>query len=105
MELNERIKELRLGRNLSVYRLSHLSDVSQNYIRTIEKGKSQPSVQIIEKLLKPLGITLCEFFRNDENILYPSSYEQKLIQAARKLNAEELDILLSLAEILGNNRS
>ena len=105
MELHERLKKLRTDQNISVYRLARLSEVSENYIRIIEKGNNQPSVQIIEKLVKSLCMSLAEFFRDDETVLYPSSYEKELIQAARKLNEEGSDILLSLAKILSGDGS
>ena len=103
MTLNKRLKKLRNDRGISVYRLSTLSDVSQNYIRAVEKGKSQPSVYILTKLLKPLGMSLSEFFRDYENILFPSPYEKKLIYAARRLNEHKSEILLALAEALGED--
>lgn len=103
MKLHERIKKLRTDQGISVYRLARLSDVSENYIRIIEKGDNQPSVQILEKLVRSLGMTLAEFFRDDESILYPSPYEKELIQAARKLNTKKSDILLSLAKVLSGD--
>ncbi len=102
MELHERLKKLRTDQKLSVYRLSRISDVSENHIRTIEKGNSHPSVETLEKLLRPLGITMSEFFRDDESIIFPSSYEKELLQAVRKLDAKKSDILLLLAKILGD---
>lgn len=105
MELHERIRKLRTDQGISVYRLAKLSDVSENYIRIIEKGNNQPSVQIIEKLVGSLGMTLAEFFREDESILYPSFYEKELILAARKLDRSNADLLLSLAKALSGDRS
>ena len=102
MELHERLKKLRTDQKLSVYRLSRISDVSENHIRTIEKGNSHPSVETLENLLRPLGITMSEFFRDDESIIFPSSYEKELLQAVRKLDAKKSDILLLLAKILGD---
>lgn len=104
MELHKRLKKLRTEQGLSVYRLSRLSDVSENYIRTIEGGQSQPSVQIVEKLLTPMGITLAEFFRDDETVIYPSQYEKELLQAVRRLDMQKSDVLLSLARMLGGNQ-
>ena len=46
-------------------------------------------------------MSLSEFFRDDENILFPSPYEKKLIYAARRLNEHKSEILLALAEALG----
>lgn len=103
MELHERLKKLRTEQGVSVYRLARLSDVSENYIRTIEKGNNQPSVQILSKLLKPLGITLAEFFRDDESVFCLTSYEKELIQTVRKLDQPKSENLLMLAKALAGD--
>ncbi len=103
MELHERLKKLRTDQGVSVYRLARLSEVSENYIRTIERGNNQPSVQILSKLLTPLGITLAEFFRDEESVICPTAYERELIQAVRKLDQQKSELLLNLAKALSGD--
>lgn len=103
MKLHERLKKIRTDQKISVYRLAKLSDVSENYIRVIEKGNNQPSVQILGKLVRSLGVTLAEFFSDDKTVLYPTPYEKELIQAARKLNEQKSELLLTLAKALSGD--
>jgi len=73
MDLPQKFKNLRTQKEISVYKLSKDTDISQNYIRKIEKGESQPSVLVLEKLLARLGTTLAEFFNDSGDVMYPTA--------------------------------
>lgn len=105
MEIGTKFKNLRKAKGITVYRLSKLSDVSENYIRTIEKGNSQPSVAIMEKLLSFLGTTLSEFFNEEENVLFPTSFERELLETIRLLNSEKAETILHLCKLLQNEQA
>lgn len=104
MEIGVCLKELRINRGKSVYALAKESGISENHIHRIEKGVSQPSVSLLEKLLQVLGITLSEFFRQDAEIFYPSTFEKELIQAARRLDDERAETVLHLVKLMGVNK-
>ena len=99
MDLPSRLQALRKSKGMSVYKLSKLSDVSENYIRTIKKGKNQPSVAVLERLLKQLGISLAEFFNEADDILYPTDFERELIHSVRILDPEKANTVLSVAKL------
>ena len=46
MKLNDHLKQLRTSKNLSVYKLARMTDVSENHIHSIEKAiLSHPSLR------------------------------------------------------------
>ena len=98
MDIGISFKNLREGKGKSVYALSKETGVSENHIHSIEKGSTQPSVAILERLLNALGVTLPEFFNEDREVLYPSAYER--IASVRKLDGEQAHVLLQLAKWL-----
>lgn len=100
MDLPQKFKLLRTQREISVYKLSKDTDISQNYIRKIEKGESQPSVLVLEKLLERLGTTLAEFFNEGSDALYPTAYERELVESARMLNQEKAEAVLHIAKLM-----
>jgi len=103
MNIGENLARLRRNKQISVYKLSQLSDVSINYIRRVEKGESIPSIEILTALLSPLGMRLSEFFNEESekfNILYPSPCEAELVCLYRQLNEEQAGALLNLAKLL-----
>ena len=62
MVLGTKIKQLRMARGWSSVQLSEESGVSRAYLWQLERGgKEHPSLQILEKLAKALGVTVAEF--------------------------------------------
>lgn len=100
MDLAKRMKDLRTSKGISVYKLSRLSEISQNYIHKIEKGESQVSVYVLEKLLSSLDITLSEFFHENGDVLYPSEFEWELLKNVRGLEQDSAELVLSVAQML-----
>lgn len=100
MNLSAKFKELRLSKELSVYKLSKLSDVSENYIHRVEKGKTQPSVAMLDKLLVCLGVTLSEFFNDGQAVIYPTEFEHNLLESVRVLTAEKASAVLEITKLL-----
>ena len=62
MDVGSRIKYFRNKRKLSVNKLANISGVSQSFLRDIELGNKQPTVEYLEYICFGLGITLKEFF-------------------------------------------
>ena len=100
MDLASRFRQLRTTKEFSVYKLAKISDVSENYIRAIEKGDSQPSVQIIEKLLASIGTSLSEFFNESSEVIYPTPFELELVQNVRTLSNEKAAAVLQVAKLM-----
>ncbi|AVX21635.1 Helix-turn-helix [Carboxydocella sporoproducens DSM 16521] len=57
---NARLKAIRKALGLSQTRLAELSGVSQAYISELEAGCKQPTLTILDKLAKALGVSVAE---------------------------------------------
>lgn len=66
MDIGKKIKELRTRKGITVNRLANLSGVSQSYLRDIELGNKQPTVEYLSYICEGLEITLSEFFECSE---------------------------------------
>lgn len=62
MEIGKRIAFFRASKELSVNKLANLAGVSQSYLREIELGNKNPTVDFLSIVCDTLGITLKEFF-------------------------------------------
>lgn len=100
MNLAKQIVHLRKSKGISVYKLSKLSDISENYIHKVEKGESQISVFMLEKLLSSLDTTLSEFFHEGGEIFYPTEFERELLTCVRVLDQERADAVLHIAKLM-----
>ena len=87
MRVGERIKKFRLEKGITVNKLANLSGVSQSYLRDIELGNKQPTVEYLSYICDALGITLFTFFddRNENDEFY---------KAINRLNKEQKSALL-----------
>ena len=66
MDALRKINRMRLERGWSVYRLSVESDLPQSTLINMFNRETQPSIATLEALCKGLGITLADFFAEDE---------------------------------------
>ena len=62
MDIAERLKNARKSKNMSVYKLSQISGVSETHIRDLERGTRNPSFDTLSRLVKPLGLSLADMF-------------------------------------------
>ncbi len=92
MNVGEKIKYFREQRNITVNKLANLSGVSQSYLREIELGLKQPTVEYLEYICFGLKISLQEFFTEKDTDINPF-----ILSAIGKLNQEEQ---IKLAEFI-----
>ena len=100
MDIGKKIKDIRTSKGLSMYRITQITGISGHHIKGIEDGTRQPTIETLQKLLIPLGITLAELFSTDSSSTYLSDKERALIENFRSLNMEKADALLYFSEVL-----
>jgi transcriptional regulator with XRE-family HTH domain len=70
MDLKEkvglRIRQLRKEQELSQEALGYKAEVDRTYVTDVENGRRNVSVEILERLIKALGISVAEFFNVKE---------------------------------------
>lgn len=93
MDVGKRITELRNDKGLSVNKLANLAGVSQSYLRDIELGLKNPTVEYLSYICDALDVTL-EFFFAEE------SDKDNLIAAVKKLNPSQREKLFEFLNSL-----
>lgn len=82
MTLGERINYLRTNRNLSLRELgAAIGGVSKGYLSEIERGNSEPGIEIVTKIAQAFDMTPNELLGWPDNIL--TANEQALVDAYR----------------------
>ncbi len=94
MNVGKRITELREVKGYSVNKLADISGVSQSYLRDIELGNKQPTVEYLEYICYGLGVTLQDFFNENNN------EDNKLFSAILKLSKEQQEKLIDFLNTL-----
>ena len=96
MNVVEKIEKLRESRKWTVYKLSIESGVSQSTLATIQQRNTPPKIEILQDLCDAFGITLAQFFLEDEEVEILSEKEKELLSAYRKLPENKQKALLNL---------
>jgi DNA-binding XRE family transcriptional regulator len=65
-KVGNRIKELRLSKKLSQEALANIAEVDRTYMTSVENGRRNISVAILEKIIKALDTSYSVFFNSKE---------------------------------------
>lgn len=73
MKLGERIRQLRIERNLNGKDLAALTEVSPSLISQIENDITTPSIDVMRRIAKALHVAVGDFFDEDNDDTTPRS--------------------------------
>ena len=100
MDISERLKSIRVAKNMSVYKLSQLSGVSETQIRDLERGDRNPSIDTLCRLVEPMGVPVSELFTESNNMTVLSDEEKALLDCYRMLSKDKAESLLIFLKTL-----
>lgn len=101
MDVLERITSLRQERHWSEYQLAEKAGLTQSTISSWYRKNMLPTIPSLFKICDAFGITISQFFLDDENkITILTNQQLDLIQSASKLNSEQYDALLQFLKKL-----
>lgn len=95
MDVTTKIKKLAQERGWTEYKLVKESGLAASTIANIYHRNTIPSIPTLESLCKTFGITLSQFF-SENNTISLSDEQTKLLHEWAKLNPEQRKILLEL---------
>ncbi len=84
----DKLNRLRLERNLSVYRLAELSGLNQSTLANTFSRGTVPSIQNLELICEAMGITVAQFFTENESSEVLTPDEKELLENYRQLPSE-----------------
>lgn len=67
MNIGQKLKELRIAKNLTQEELADRSELSKGFISQLERDLTSPSIATLVDILQCLGTNLSEFFSEDED--------------------------------------
>lgn len=96
MDIIAKIEKLKNERGWTDYELAQRAMTSQSTIASMKSRNSPPKIETLQAICNAFGLSLSEFFREDEKIVYLSEQEKQLIDDFRKLTPEKQKALLNL---------
>ena len=100
MDIAERLKKARIANNMTVYKLSQISGISETHIRDLERGDRNPSFDTLSRLAKPLRLSMSELFNESEEVSYLNDNERELLSCFRSLDERQSNTLLDFLTTL-----
>ena len=99
MDFKEALFYWRKKKNISKYRLSELTGISESHLRSLENGIKQPNFSTIVNISNALGLSLSEFFNiDDSDKLFLSESDKRLIGLFRRMPRDKGELLLEYIE-------
>ena len=97
MDIGSRITELRKAKGISTNKLANLAGISQSYLREVELGKKNPTVETLSYICFGLDTTITAFFSYNSEKVSPA-----LMSAIENLSHSEQ---LKLAEFINDMKN
>lgn len=91
------IKEIRTKKDISLYKLSQMTNLSRTYLRNLENNKcNNPSVNVLEKISIALNVNIKDLFYSTKDI---SELKNKLNKKI-KIHGINSDEVLEISRII-----
>lgn len=97
MSFANRLKEIRLRKNLSLQKAADLVEISKTHFWELESGKSRnPSVDLLERISNHFGVSMSWLLGEGENSGDPEI--GVLFRQIKNLDQNEIDLIKSIVE-------
>lgn len=61
--VSRNIQRIRREKDLSQEEVAHRADIHQTYLSGVETGKRNPSILVVERIAKAIGVDVSEIFK------------------------------------------
>lgn len=96
MDIIAKIEKLRSERGWTDYELAGQAMITQSTIASMKARNSPPKIDTLQAICNAFGITLAQFFLEDEKIEVLSEQEKSLLESFRKLPPKKQKALIDL---------
>ncbi len=100
MDIINRINELCEERNISKYRLSQLTGISQSAFSKMSRQQSSLTIENIKRICDALGISLAQFFSDAQNYPDLTDAQKELLHSWNLLSSAKRELILNLTKTL-----
>lgn len=103
MDVLERLRRLMEARGWTMYRLAKESGLTESTIANIYRRNAIPSIDTLEKICQGFGITLSQFFADDELVELTEDLKE-VFENWRTLTPEQKEAALTMMRVFNHNK-
>jgi len=100
MKLPEKIKKLRKNKNISQQELADKAGIHISYLSRLENGHSEPSVEILKKLMEVLEVSADYLVSDEEESLEVKIKDKNLAERVKLMDSLDSDTRAALIIII-----
>lgn len=100
----KRIDSLCKEKGWSKYRLAELSGLTLSTMNAWYHNDYTPKVESLERMCNAFGITLSQFFAEENEIYTLTDNQRRIVQASLKLNNEQINAVIKLMEVMNDSQ-
>ena len=98
MDINGKIIDLCNERGWSIYELSLQSGITQSTLNSMIHRGNPPKIENLQCICEAFGITLAQFFLDNEEIEILTLKEKELVNSFRRMSNKKQQALLNLID-------
>ena len=95
MDIIGKIEKLKRERGWTDYELAQQALITQSTLASMKARNAPPKIETLQCVCNAFGITLAQFFLEDEKIEILSEREKELLEAFRRLPPDKQKALLA----------
>ena len=96
MDVNKKIEKMCYQRGWSMYELAQEAGITQSTLTSMIKRGNPPKIDTLICICEAFGITLSQFFMEDEQLEVLNENEKELISLFRRLSDTKKQALVNL---------
>lgn len=100
MDVIEKLNLLKEQRHWTNYRIAKESNLPQSTVENIFRRKTNPQIDTLEILCKAFGLTLSQFFVEDERNSYLNDAQVEIVKLWDTLDQEEKEAIKAIIKLL-----
>jgi len=100
MDTLKRIGQLRDKRGWTNYRLAKEAGISEGSLNNLFRLNNQPTISTLEAICKGLGLSLSQFFAEEDEAVILNKEQKELLNIWSILNQEQKVTLLSFLKTI-----
>ena len=100
MDVTKKLMLILEDRGWSEYRLAKESNLPYSTVLNIFQRNSQPSISTLEAMCNGLGITLAQFFTEDESLVMLTEEQKEILEKYEVLSKGQKEMIVDLLNVM-----
>ena len=100
MNVSERLKYYMERRGMTIYALAKASGLPWQTVKNLVNQMNNPTVATVEMLCRGLGITMSQFFSDEEEMISLTAEQKELLEQWNVITEDEKKVFVDLLNLM-----